>query len=191
MTTDDIESQGKALVGPLLASWSRNGIVIDTNHARSPVVWQRTFGDYLILCPSGGLTSVEVKTERVFTGNLFIETYSNRSGDHLERRGWLDTLQADAIVYVFLDARAAFSLPFGRLRKWCIADGNLWRRGYREKLVHRSENGSQRNQTLGYPVPLAHLLDAGLKCFRLTPRGTWEKCTLGDVSGAPVPQQAG
>lgn len=98
MNADSTERDGDELVEPLLRSWVKTGgEFLDTREARQRAAWQRFFGDYLFREQKGKLVSVEVKTERVYTGNLFVETWSNASP--IERReGWLTTLKADGLV---------------------------------------------------------------------------------------------
>lgn len=144
----------------LFPRWSAPGVpVIDTSRFRQAEVAQRTWGDYLLTLRTGEVVSVEVKTEAKWTGNLFLESWSNRTAEGKYRRdGWLLTLHADVLLYLFLDAGAAVTLRVPDLRKWALDDGNLYR--YKETAVKRSLEGEQLNMTVGFLVPVADLVAA-------------------------------
>lgn len=182
----EVERQGIALVRPLLMRWVRPGAdLIDTNNARQSEVWQRTIGDFVMPMRDGSFSGVEVKTERRYTANFFVETWSNRAFGR-SRVGWPYTLSADALVMVYLDVRAAFVLPMPRLYAWLFDFGNLYRHQHRERPVHRSADGEQSNNTCGVPVPFSELLKpVGGTCYRLLPDG-WHQADLADV--VPLPR---
>lgn len=174
LTQCDVERVGVAWALDLLALWLRPGAqVLDTRQARQRERWQRTIGDYVVPLCDGTVAGVEVKTERRHTGNVFIETWSNRTRDTERRRdGWIRTLQADAIVFLFLDEECAYVAPFLPLQDWCLYEGRVY--DYPEKVVRMSRDGEQPNVTIGHPAPVSVLLAARLiTAYRRAPDGTW------------------
>lgn len=93
----------------------------------------------------GVMRSLEIKCERKFTGNVFLETWSN----HPTTRGWFYTSQADWLWYFFADVGRLYMFDLPALRRW--ARGHL--NDYRERSVNRS----QPNFTLGRAVPISVL----------------------------------
>lgn len=153
MTSNEVEAAGLVMVNPLLKTW---GEVYDTNKMPQNIKRQKTLGDRIIAHPSGVLITVEIKTEQRETGNLFLETWSNRTSDErYKKRGWFDTLETDLIVFVFLDTCKAYRLDFPKLRLWWESEAN-WNK-YRWAQAGASWRGEQKNNTWGHPVPIADL----------------------------------
>lgn len=71
--------------------------------------------DLLWSLGEGAPVHVEVKFERRFTGNLFLETTSNCS---TRSAGWLYTTQADLVMYGFQDRSAWWIFDPAGLRVW-------------------------------------------------------------------------
>lgn len=177
MSTDETEERGRQLVAPLIGGWVKPGTaVLDTHRTRQPALWQRTWGDYLFVSPSDVLLSLELKVEERFTGNMFVETFSNQTTDpRFERSGWVYTLNSDALVCVYLDVAAAFAVNMPRLRRWCLEDGHLF--DYPQKTPRRE----QRNRTIGHPVPYAAMWEpVDVRAWQLR-GGAWEPLALADV----------
>ena len=183
MNTSETEREGIRLALPYLQRMCKPGAEpLDTNRAKNSELLQRTIGDYLVPCVDGKLESYDVKTEREYTGNLFVETWSNRAAGVWEKLGWIYTLRSDYLMAIYLDVKAAFVIPYGPLYEWCITSGNLYVGNYRERLVHRSANGQQRNQTIGYPVPFSHIVDKlRIQCLRYFPEAGWVNSRLVDI----------
>jgi hypothetical protein len=106
-----VERRGMSALLPYLESRACRGQVIQV--AKGPLAghFQRHFGDLLIATGPGRVASVEIKVNRRWTGNLFLEFWSNKNLDdrssHVERGstpGWLVTCRADVIGFHFLDA---------------------------------------------------------------------------------------
>ena len=116
---------------------------------------QKTIGDLMCHFKNLGETSVEVKIESRFTGNLFIETWSNREWG---TPGWLHTCQADLLVYYFLDEDRLVTCGMSALRHWCIGKADPHIDQYPVKQVKQN----QRNDTVGTIVPICDLRDAKL-----------------------------
>ena len=181
MNANDVERRGIELAMQLITrSVSPGSPVIDTNDARNRVFLQRAIGDYLILHePTRQWHSLDVKTEAKYTGNLFVESWSNKTANRHARDGWIFTLGSDWLVMVYLDVRSVFIVDLPKLKNWCVVEGRML--DYREATVHRYQDGEQKNRTTGHLVPWAVLVETiGFKCYQQQD-GEWVKCILPDT----------
>lgn len=155
---------------PFLESRAWRGQVIRV--AKGPLArhFQRSFGDLLIATGPGDVASVEIKAVRRWTGNLFLEVWSNRNTDdrtsHVERGstpGWLITCRADVLGFHFLDADMVLFLPLFRLQQWAFGTGDVPGRIY--DFPERGQRRYvQRNDTWGRIVPVDVLArEVGMK----------------------------
>jgi len=129
------------------------------------------------LAEEGRLIAIELKVERRFTGNLFLETWSNRNlGDatsHAERGsnpGWLFKTRSDLLFYYFLDADTLCISNVLALKRWAfrVAKKNdPWPvLNYPERAQGQYQ---QKNDTHGVCVPIADLQrELGAKSFKVT-----------------------
>lgn len=127
MSVAQVEAKGvEWAVSELLPPYQKAGVpIIDTRFCRQRELMQRTFGDLITMKDDGEVCSVELKTERRHTGNLFLESWSNLTRIAGYRRdGWLYTLQADVYINIFLDVEVAYVMPLPELRRWAVEDGN-------------------------------------------------------------------
>lgn len=122
-----------------------------TRHHR---IIQKVCGDWLVK-RRGRVKYIELKAELNATGNLFIETWSNKA-----RRtfGWFHYCQADWLWYYFVDDKHLYIFAMQELREWARSD--LFK--YREVPQRKYE---QRNDTWGHLVPIA-VLQESLPSFR-------------------------
>jgi hypothetical protein len=125
-----VEQRGMATLLPYLESRAWRGQVIQVSKGPLAQHFQRAFGDLLIATGPGDVATVEIKTQRRWTGRLFLETWSNRNmenrASHVERGstpGWLLTCRADVIGWHFLDADTVLFLPLFRLQRWAFGAG--------------------------------------------------------------------
>lgn len=155
-----------------IAAWAEDNLLADdemlvnTNGEREVHRHlQKTCGDFLVVGPgeTGRLRvrcAVEVKSERKFTGNLFIENFSDF---RLDRRneGWLFSLKTDELWYYFKDAGVVLRLDFQALRRWLIDAPNPARRQFTARIwtyrVLAQQAYEQANNTHGVLVPIADL----------------------------------
>src|SRR5262245_21478877 len=116
---------------------------------------QKTLGDFTIQ-QQLNRRSVELKAEQKFTGNLFLEVWSNRPARTL---GWLFTSRADLLAYYFCDNRQLFVFSLPKLQDWAFgigsAQGAIY--AYPEKVQTRY---NQLNYSFGRCVPIKTLDDA-------------------------------
>lgn len=140
---------------PFLRRYSSG--LVTTEKGRLSRELQVKYGDvFLNSSASGEFVSVELKAERVHTGNLFIETWSNR---RTRRRGRLDHLDADLLFYFFLDSEMLYCIDLPGLQDWAFGKdpglGHL--QDFREV---RQGCRVQHNDTWGRLVPVAVVLRA-------------------------------
>jgi len=121
---------------------------------------QKYKGDAIILTVAGG-KFVELKAEKEnIYGNLFIETWSNRSRF---TQGWIFTTQADWLWYYFVSNKQLYHVVFQELKKWCFGiesnQGRIW--DFPEKQQNKY---SQLNDTWGRCIPI-QVLKQEVKTF--------------------------
>ena len=147
-------------------------------HALEPFLKERSDGRF-VLCNKGPMArhlqqvtgdaifnaddrmwSVEIKAEKKHTGNLFLETWSNRNledrNSHASRGmnpGWMCKIRADLLWYYFLDVDKLYIFDFFKLKRWAYGCGDKKPRlfDFPEK---RQEAYDQLNDTLGRVVPI-------------------------------------
>lgn len=172
-----VEARGQAILWPFVKErMARDGqfVLID----KGPIAkhLQETIGDLVYNCRNdGGIRSIELKVEEKWTGNLFLETWSNYCVGDPERRaaggmnpGWIYKTTADYLWYYFLDEDYLFICNMGHLQRWAFGevrvDGghkrleriNLMNPKFR--WVVQSKN-IQHNTTVGAIVPVPILID--------------------------------
>jgi len=128
---------------------------------------QRTLGDFTIT-QNTQRRSVELKAEQRFTGNLFLEVWSNRPARTL---GWLYTSRADILAYYFCDRRDLYVFSLPALQDWAfgVGAGN----GAIYQFAERHQNKyNQLNYTFGRIVPIEEIKRGGvpMKLFRAEDR---------------------
>jgi len=183
-----VEQHGLSSLLPYLESRAWRGQVIQVCKGPLARHFQRTFGDLLIATGPGGVASVEIKVQRRWTGNLFLETWSNRNlgdrGSHVERGstpGWMITCRADVVGFHFLDADTVLFLPLFRLQQWAFGAGEQLGRIYDfpERCQRRYV---QPNDSWGRIVPVDVLArEVGAKRVSLRQGDLWDQ-----LPGAPA-----
>lgn len=120
---------------------------------------QGSFGDVLMNTGAETVWSVEIKVEQNWTGNLFLEAWSNRNledkASHAERGcnpGWLLSTGADLLMSYFLDTDDLVVVAMFRLKRWAFGsedEGGVY--AWPEK---RQGRYAQRNDSWGRCVPV-------------------------------------
>lgn len=153
------------------------GRYVLTDKGRLSRVFQETFGDLIFNSANGTMHTVELKAEEKWTGNLFLEIWSNFNFTNHESYtalgptpGWLLKLNADLLFYHFLshDKLVICSLP--ALQRWAFINKSRNysepdARGERHQLAGRvfdfrqrkQERHQQKNVTVGGLVPVKTL----------------------------------
>lgn len=161
-----VETMGRSILEPFLLERADGRLVMFDKGPMAKAL-QETVGDG-VYSDKGRQWFVEIKTEQRFTGNLFLETWSNRNLKDRDSHaslgsnpGWLLKLKADLLLYYFLDNDHLYVFDLFKLKRWAFSlpgknghDGRLW--DYRE--VEQGAN-VQRNDTRGRIVPIADLVD--------------------------------
>lgn len=161
-----VEAQGLEILKPYLAEVSAGRYVMTAKGALSKHL-QLIAGDALMNTPDDKVWGVEIKVEARHTGNLFLETWSNRNlgnkESHAERGmnpGWLVHCRADVLMYYFLDTDDLYVINMFRLKRWAFGfpgdDHAVKGRMYDfEEVAQRKHK--QLNETCGRIVPISRL----------------------------------
>lgn len=170
-----VEARSMALLAPFLEDTDGRYVLTDKGVLSSFL--QETCGDLLYNDRGGKVWGVECKAEERFTGNLFLETWSNRNledrrdhATHGSNPGWLAKTRADLLFYHFLEADRLYVLNLFALKRWAFRAASEKRseragRVRPERMVGRlydfpvreQKKRTQRNDTWGRLVPIGVL----------------------------------
>lgn len=139
-----------------------------TNHMRDAKEWQQVWGDVAYFCRRDQrVKTLELKIEERFTGNAFLEAFSNLPAtrqDFLQRGincGWLFKNPAEQTGFQFLDNDSFFLLDTFNLKSWALDTQTSHRPDTRPRLYDfkftEQRKCEQKNHTWGHVVPLAIL----------------------------------
>lgn len=170
---------------PWLESRAYRGHVVQVAKGPLARTFQRSFGDLLIATGPGAAASVEVKVERRWTGNAFLEVWSNRNldqrGSHVERGstpGWMVTCRADVLALHFLDIDTVHCFSLFRLQQWAFGADDRPGRIY-DFPERRQRRYSQPNDSWGRLVPIEVLArEVGSKRTALRQGELWSTAAL-------------
>lgn len=105
-----------------------------------------------------GISFAEVKAESRFTGNLFIETWSNWADEPGKvTPGWASKIKGHFIFYVFVDRQILYMIPREPLMEW------FWNH-HHEYPERTQKKAAQRNITRGVLVPIQDVQDVLRQC---------------------------
>ena len=128
----DTEQRGFDLVTPFLETVSKKKLIWTTSEYD-----QEFLGDVIV-----DLTTVEIKTEEVWTGNLFFEIWSN----YPIRHGWIYKLdECDVLLYNFLDRRKCYGLPFQETVEWYMKERERF--PWKPQKKHTQKNSFHRTSS--------------------------------------------
>ncbi len=154
-----VEHRGLAVLMPFLTERAYQGRVVSTARGALAKTLQASFGDVLMNTDAETVWSIEIKVEQHWTGNLFLETWSNRNLDdkasHAKRGsnpGWLLSSRADLLLYYFLDTDDLVVVPVFRLKRWAFGSGEQG--GVYQWPERRQGRYPQQNDTWGRLVPV-------------------------------------
>lgn len=112
---------------------------------------QTNVGDFLVKYSDSETHTIEVKAEEsCLYGNIFIETWSNRTH---RTPGWICKLTCSRLFYFFCEERWLLSFDFERLRFWAFREGRMY--DFKEKCQKKR---NQLNDTWGHCVPVSVLV---------------------------------
>lgn len=166
---NQVADRSFAVLRPFIEQRSGGRFVVIEKGALAQVL-QRQFGDvFLNSARTGALVGLELKAEERHTGNLFVETQSNRNStdarSFMERgatAGWLYTLRTDFLLYHFLDLNVAYLLPFFGLYRWCVGVGPFDYGNLDRCKCATQRKYDQLNESVGRLVPVRALAEANL-----------------------------
>ena len=158
-----VESRGKELLKPWLLEQSDSGAVVWTTKGALHRELQEDFGDVLFNTPGEQVWCAELKVEERWTGNLFLEVWSNRNLESRDNHtrlgsnvGWMLKQKADLLFYYFLDVDRLLVMPLFQLKRWAFGYGDIvgqiWK--YDQKKQGRYQ---QMNDTWGAIVKVSDL----------------------------------
>lgn len=146
----EVEQRSLEILKPWLREHTDEGRYVMTDKGRLSAVMQQRFGD--ILMQKNGLAIwVEVKAEEKYTGNLFVEAWSNLSSGN---PGWFHKLNADVILFHFLDRDSLLIVDFQRLREWLLHPYPQREPRFRMLPLKRQRKTKQMNDTWGWELPI-------------------------------------
>jgi hypothetical protein len=163
----DVEARSLVVLEPFLVE--RHGRYVLTGKGRLARYLQERVGDLLFNDRAGNVWSVELKAEQKSTGNLFLETWSNRNFDdpvsHAEHGctvGWLLKATADLLLYHFLDCDRLYAFNLLALKRWAFTAESVRKAEDGGKLPGRvydfvelvQQKYRQPNRTAGRIVPI-------------------------------------
>lgn len=117
---------------------------------------QAIWGDFTVYL-NGLPYGIELKVEQSNKwSNFYLETWSNREWFTL---GWLYKLQADTLLYFFIEQKTLYSIRVPALKQWAFGvgdgQGNIYKYPERKQSKY-----NQKNDTWGRCVPIAELQKA-------------------------------
>lgn len=147
----EIEREGMLVLTPYLKKICDNAEFVITGKSYFA---QKFLGD-AVARMNGKAKFIEIKVERVHTGNLFLETWSNRSQ---RTPGWMLTCLADLLWYYFLDENKLYTVHMPTLQLWAFghgeSSGSIYGHPERRQGVRE-----QKNDTWGRVVRIKDLTD--------------------------------
>lgn len=158
-----VEAEAFVRLRPFLEEQADEGRYVVTDKGRLAPFVQEVIGD-VIMNKDGRMWSIELKAERRHTGNLFLETWSNRNLDdpvsHAQRGsnpGWLLKSRADLFMYYFIEADILYVISGFALQRWAFGFGDNAGRIYSFPERKQSKY-AQRNDTIGRTVEVSVLM---------------------------------
>jgi hypothetical protein len=155
-----VEAKGLAILLPMIEERAYDGRFVLCNKGPLSKRLQETVGDVIFNSDKDRVWTVEIKIEQTFTGNLFLETWSNKNLDdrlnhaeHGSNPGWLIKLVSDLLFYYFIDTDDLFIIDVFKLQQWAFGSGQTPGRIYQYREVKQGKF-NQKNDTWGRLVPL-------------------------------------
>ena len=136
-----IEKEGLKILMPMVRLYSPTKE--PTYHADQH---NQTYKGDFTLYNNGSTKLLEIKTEEKYTGNLFIEIWSNKS---TENPGWLYKLRVDYLWYQFLSTDTVYTMIFNELHNFMHEQDEEGRRRIDKAYLIKQSKYDQLNDTWG------------------------------------------
>lgn len=154
-----VEKRSRKILHAWLKSDCDEGRFVLTDKGRLSKEMQCRFGD--VLAQKNGLAVwIELKAEMDFTGNFFIEEWSNRKWGN---PGWLYKLDTDLLFYHFVIDGLLYIINFQQLKKWLLEMPPDWCR-YKPRQINlcqydekKQGKYAQKNDTWGRTIPVGDI----------------------------------
>jgi hypothetical protein len=161
-----VEKNGMDVLLPFIISRAYQGRVVPLfGNAQNKELQQ--YGDILMNTESDKYITIDLKIENRFTGNFFIETWSNKSRFN---QGWVYKCKSDRIFYYFLDKPEIFySIFVEKFKAWLFESvGNKPR--LFSFIEAKQSKYDQMNDTWGVIIPIDVALGSNsVKAVELPP----------------------
>lgn len=196
-----VEARSMAILLPFLQEKSHNGQFVVTSKGSIAKHLQEVVGDALMNTDSETVWSVEIKAEVRFTGNIFLETWSNRNLE--DRRGhagrgsnpgWFIKTGSDLLFYHFLDSDKLYIFDIFKLKQWAFRTPSknlktgLMPDDFPQRICDFPEKQQgkyrQMNDTRGRIVPIELLRNEGVP-FKLLHPQQMTMAFADDMPGSP------
>lgn len=155
-----VEDRAMDVLVPFMTQRVDDGRLVVINNGPLAKALQGSIGD-VVMTVKDKMYSAEIKAEERHTGNLFLETWSNRNledrnrhAEHGSNPGWLYKLKADLLLYYFLDTGDLYSMDFFKLQQWAFGAGPYGQSNVFNFPEIGQQKYSQRNDTYGRLVPI-------------------------------------
>jgi hypothetical protein len=154
-----VEEKGMRYLFPFLKSYAHEGQIVRIAKGDLAEKLQQEIGDVLLNSKKDqSLLAFELKIEeRNPHGNLFLETWSNKSR---QKPGWMcNELMATWLGYFFIKEQDFYIIRLSELRQWAFQRASKLGRGCRiEDFEEKEQNKRQQlNDTWGRCVPITIL----------------------------------
>jgi hypothetical protein len=157
METDALE-----LLTPALCAASHDGRFVVARRGTLSNLLQPISIDVICQDSNQKAFGIEVKAEAKFTGNLYLETWSNLDFDR-RKPGWMFSCRADCLWTLFFDTLTLHKVNFRNLWEWSFSKGRIY--DFPELPQRKAE---QLNKTFGRCVPIRVLeQECGLETVQL------------------------
>lgn len=149
--SNKVEALGRPQIVAHLESMGWTVVLFDG--ADESIVELQKVGDALLIKGEKSY-AVDFKIEEKFTGNFFIEWWSNRN-PFRPNPGWAAKPKSKYVLYFFLSTSGLYTLDLQKLRAYLL-DGERWR-AYTEVPQGKYH---QLNITTGLLVPVVDLIES-------------------------------
>jgi len=149
-----VEERSWEILRPFIETRCHNGRYVRT--AKGPLArdLQKQVGDVLFNSDDSTVYAIEIKAEQGYTGNVFLERWSNRSRF---TPGWFETQNCDLLLYHFLSNDSLYGFNFQKLREWFYCCDHRAVPVAAKYPHYKQGRYTQLNDTWAYLVPIREI----------------------------------